>query len=299
MIKVDPSSIGIITATHSRDIEQFAILRRSIKLFAPAFAQTAIVNTEDYSEFRNRFGEDQGLQIVKTSQVLPRWVERHRRKSGPGWRSPKWLDRRRIKGWHAQQLMKIFALADCRHEAAVFIDSDVFICRPLEPSYFYIDGQLKLFRRVALNAESLDYDIATHEILGNALHQITELYDYVFSPCCFRKSSAVSLLAEFTRRKRSSWIRRFVQHTRPSEYNLLGYAATVVEKSAGYRLVECNPDELHHSIRFPEDRARLAAEIEQLRLAPKRFALIQSALGVPLEQIVKAFECAAAAHRGS
>ncbi|HVW67355.1 MAG TPA: DUF6492 family protein [Steroidobacteraceae bacterium] len=286
-----------MTPTHLGDIERFAVLRRSIQLFAPGLPHIAIVNTEDCREFRGRFGNDRGLQVVPTTDVLPRDIERRRRKSGPRWLTGKWLHKGLIKGWHAQQLMKLFALAQCQYEAATFIDSDVFICRPLAPDYFFVDGRLKLFRRRAVNAECLDFDIATHEILGNPLHQVTELYDYIFSPCCFRRSSAQALFAELERRGRAKWVKRFLSERRPSEYNLLGYAATVLEQGAGYEVIECNPDDLHHSIRFPEDRAHLGAEIERMRLEPKDFALIQSTLGVRCEQIANAFETVEEAHR--
>lgn len=277
-------SICFITPSHIRDIDRFAVLRRSIQLFAPEVAHLAIVDTEDCRAFRQRFGSQPHLEIISTADVLPASVERGRRKSGP-----RWLTGRRIKGWHAQQLAKILALADCQHESAVFFDSDVFICRPLRPEYFYVDGRLKLFRRPAPNAECLDFDISAHEILGNPLHQVTELYDYIYSPCCFRRSSAAALLSELRRRKRS-WVRRFLKERRPSEYHLLGYAATVLEAGAGYHLIECNPEELHHSIRFPEDRARFDAEIERMWAQPKPFALIQSNLHIEAERIAKAFE---------
>jgi hypothetical protein len=286
-----------MTPTHVGDIRQFSVLRRSIEVFAPGFPHIAIVNTEDYGEFADRFHREPHLQIVTTADVLPHEIERRRRKSGLKWFTGRWLHKRQIRGWHAQQLMKLYALANCPYEAAAFIDSDVFICRPLGPEYFYVGNKLKLFRRRAVNAECLDFDIATHDILGNPLHQVTELYDYIFSPACFRKSSAVRLFAEFERRRRSTWVRRFLAQQRPSEYNLLGYAAMVLESGAGYQLLECNPDDLHHSIRFPEDRAHLTAEIERMRLEPKDFVLIQSRLGLHGDQIANAFERVEEAHR--
>ena len=284
--------ICFMTPTHIGDIDQFAVLRRSIQRFAPDFHHIAVVNTEDCRRFAERFRADRNLEIVSSGDVLPAAVERRRRKSGLKWLTGRWLHKRQIRGWHAQQLMKIYALAECPHEAAVFIDSDVFVCRPLQPDYFVLDGRLKLFRRKAVNAECLDFDISTHEILGNPLHQVqvTDLYDYIFSPAAFRKSTAVRLLAEFERRGRSTWVRRFLTERRPSEYNLLGYSATVLESGAGYQLVECNPDELHHSIRFPEDRAHLAAEVERMQQEPKAFALIQSSLKLDTDRIVAAFE---------
>jgi hypothetical protein len=169
----------------------------------------------------------------------------------------------------------------------------------LSPDYFHLDGRLKLFRRRAVNAECLDFDIATHDILGNPLHQVTDLYDYIFSPACFRKSTAQRLFAEFETRGRANWVKLFLAQQRPSEYNLLGYAATVLENGVGYQLVECNPDDLHHSIRFPEDRIRLDAEIELMRQQPKDFALIQSRLGLNWDQIASAFARVEEAHRAA
>jgi len=291
------ASICFMTPTHVGDLRQFSLLRRSIEVFAPGIPHIAIVNTEDFAEFGDHFRRSSNLELIKTADVLPPEIERRRRKSGPKWFTGHWRNKRLIRGWYAQQLMKLFALAECPYEAAAFIDSDVFVCRPLSADYFFREGRLKLFRRRAVNAECLDFDIATHDILGNPLHQVTDLYDYIFSPACFRRSSAVRLFAEFEARRRSTWVRRFLAQTRPSEYNLLGYAATVLEASAGYELTECNPDDLHHSIRFPEDCAQLGAEIERMRLQPKDFALIQSSLKLNWEQIAHAFDRVEESHR--
>ena len=299
MSSTNAAPLCFMTPTHVGDLRQFAILRRSIEVFAPGIPHIAIINTEDYAEFNDRFRQSANLQLVKTAEVLPSEIERRRRKSGPKWFTGRWLNKRQIRGWHAQQIMKLFALADCSYESVAFIDSDVFICRPLSADYFFRDGRLKLFRRRAVNAECLDFDIATHDILGNPLHQITELFDYIFSPACFRKSSAVRLFAEFEARRRTTWVRRFLAQQRPSEYNLLGYAAMILEGGSGYELTECNPDDLHHSIRFPEDRAHLAAEIERMRQQPKDFALIQSRLQLNWEEIANAFAGVEAAHRAA
>lgn len=293
--------ICLITTSHAPDIGPFSLLRQSINLFAPRLPHFAIVNTEDYAAFRDRFGGEANLEIIKSSSVLPRAIEKRRRKSGPKWLTGKWLHRHLIKGWHAQQLMKIYALADCSYDAAAFFDSDVFFCRPLDPEYFYLNERLKLFRRRALDAEALDFDISTHDVLGHSLHRVTDLFDYIFSPSCFRKSTATRLLEELVLRGRteSRWLRKFLEQKRPSEYNLLGYAATVLEGGAGYHLIECDPDDLHHSIRFPEDRIRLAEEIEEMRARPKDFVLIQSSLGLPFEQVSRAFTLVAEAYQTS
>jgi Family of unknown function (DUF6492) len=290
-------SICIITPTHARDILQFSLLRRSINSFAPLFPQLAIVNTEDYAAFRDRFAGEPNLNIVKSADVLPKSIEYRRRRSGPHWLTTlRRVPGRLIKGWHAQQLMKLNALAECPYEAAAFFDSDVFICRPIGPDYFYVGERLKLYRRRAPNAECMDFDIAAHEILGNPLEQITELYDFIFSPSCFRKCTARRLFEEFRLRRRSSWVRRFLAQKRASEYHLLGYAATVLEGGAGYAIIDCNPDDLHHSVRYDSDRVKFAAELQRINARPKDFALIQSRLKMSFNQVEAAFDAVLAAH---
>jgi hypothetical protein len=293
-----PPSLCILTPTYRGDIEQFSLLRRSIRHFAPSLPHFAIVHTEDWSVFHKRFRSEPMLEIISTADVLPASVERRRRKTGAKWRTGAWWYGRMVKGWHAQQLAKIFALAECPYEDVVFLDSDVFVCRTLDPSYFYVDGKLKLFRQRALNAEAADFDVSTHEILGNPLNRIPvdNLYDYIYHPACFRKSTAQRLLQEFQDRGRKRWIRRFFAERRPSEYNLLGHSAMVLEEGAGYHLVECLPTDLHHSVRFPEDKQHFQAEIEHMLRQPKHFALIQSTLHIEFSEIESAFDRLMKAH---
>jgi len=274
MSKTQTYSICLMTLAHAGDIRQFSVLRRSVQLFAPDFPHIAIINTEDLCDFVDRFRHDPQLEIIATADILPPDLERRRRKSSPNWLTGRWRrNPQRLRTSHARQLAKLYALANCSYEAAAFLDPDVFISRPSGPSDFYVGDRLKLFRRRAVNAESLDLDVATHEILGHPLHQVTELYDYIFSPACFRKSTAVRLFEELERSKRSKWLRRLIAQQRSSEYNLLGYAATTLEGSAGYQLVECNPDELSHTVRLPGDQ--LAEAFERIEAAHRATSMSQ------------------------
>jgi Family of unknown function (DUF6492) len=289
-------SICLVTPTHSRDLEQFSLLRRSINAFAPDYPHLAVVNTEDLPEFRDCFGSERNLEIVPSSDLLPKFLEFRRRRSGPKWLTAmRRVPGRLIPGWHAQQLMKLYLLRDLTYEAAAFVDSDVLVCRSLSPDYFYRGTDLKLYRQPAPHAECMDFDIASHEILGNQLDQITQLYDYIYSPACFRKATAVRLFEEFRRRKRSSWQRRFLAQKRPSEYHLLGYAATVLEGGTGYHVVECKPDDVHHSVRYKKDRENLGTVLAEMLAQPKDFALLQSRLKLNLRQIATAFDVVLAA----
>ena len=294
-----PASLCILTPSYRGDLAQFAVLRESIRAFAPELPHIALVHTEDYGRFHRRFQFEDNLEIIQTADVLPQEIERRRRKSGPKWLTSKWFGGHQIRGWHAQQLGKIFALAALPYEAALFVDSDVFICRPLQARDFYVDGRLKLFRQRATNAEQLDFDISTHDLLGHPLQTVTDLFDYIFHPACFRKSTAIRLLEELVRRRssESKWMRKFLKERRPSEYNLLGYAATVLEDGMNYELIECKPTDLHHSVRFPEDLARFWQEMCAMLSQPKQFALIQSTVGIDPRKIASAFR--ALVDRGS
>lgn len=287
-------SLCFITTTYSADLQRFALLRRSVKMFAAErYTHLAVVNTEDCAQFRRHFRGDTDLEIVPSADVLPWNVEQQRRKSGLSGKVERLFNRRlvRRRGWLAQQLMKIFALAECPADAALFLDSDVFLCKPLGRDFFFVDGNLKLFRRPAVDAEGFDFDISTHDILGNPLHQIKDLFDYIYTPCSFRKSTALALFAEFEqRRRRSKWVRLFLAQGRPSEYNLLGYAASVLEQFRGYHLVECEPSDLNHSIRFPEDRNKFASIVDCMLDQTKQFALVQSTSGIEAVEVERAFD---------
>lgn len=284
-------SLCFITTTYCADLHRFALLRRSVQTFAAErYTHVAVVNTEDCAQFRRHFRGDTDLQIVPSADVLPWSVERRRKKSGLPGKVRRMFNQRPVKGWYAQQLMKIFALAACPADAALFLDSDVFLCKPLARDFFFVDGNLKLYRRPAVDAEGFDFDISTHEILGNPLHQVRDLFDYIYSPCSFRKSTALALFAEFESRRRSHWVRRFLAEHRPSEYNLLGYAASVLEQFRGYHLVECQPSDLNHSIRFPEDRFKFASIVEWMLHQTKQFALVQSTLGIEAVEVERAFD---------
>jgi hypothetical protein len=282
--------VCFITPTYRGDIEQFDLLRRSIRMFAPNYSHVAIVQTEDYALFRDRFSE-RGLTLVKSSELLPGWLERKRKilQSKPLRKLYKRLSGQNVSGWHTQQLSKIFALANSEFEAVVFLDSDVFLCRSLADDYFEVDGKTKLFRQKAWNAEQASYDLATHVLLRNPLYRVTQLYDYIFHPCVFRKSTALALLDALKAANGGGWMKRFLSERDPSEYNLLGYTAAQIEKLSQYELIEAPPETWHHSIRYDEDLANLDAQIQDCIAQPKDFFLIQSRLKLEKSDMTRAF----------
>ena len=214
----------IITPSYIGDIEQFSLLRKSVELYAKDFQHIVIVHSEDHGAFQVRFGGSPNITILKTSDVLPSFIERRRKTKIKLMNSLKkrLFSRNLIEGWHIQQLTKIYALTRCKYDSAAFIDSDVFLCKPLSLDYFMESGKLKLFRRAAINAEQMDFDISTHEMVGNDLHKVTQLYYYIFQLSCFKKFIAESLLNFLSNRYGDLWVDKFFSVRMLSDYILLG-----------------------------------------------------------------------------
>jgi len=165
-----------------------------------------------------------------------------------------------------------------------------------------VDGRLKLFRRDAVvNAECLDFDISTHDIPGQpaAPDPGDRAIRLHFSPTCFRRSSAVRLLAEFEARGRK-WVKRFLEQKTPSEYNLLGHAAMVLEGGAGlraHRVQSRRPPPLRSA--FPKTAPISTPRSSACAPAAQGIRAIQSSLGLDIDRIAAAFSRVEAAHRGA
>jgi len=282
----------LITPTYFGDIDQFAILRKTILAFAPQYKHLVIVESEDFSIFNENFGRDKNIEIIKTADILPSEIEQRRKRDSPYKivRSVKkrlLRKKRHIDGWKAQQFSKIYALASINETRGVFIDSDLFICRNILDTSFSRNGKTKLYCRPAINAESLDFDISTHEIFGNDLHKIRpdELMDYIFQPACFNKKTANILLSKMNELHGLKWHERFLAEKRPSEFNLLGYAASILENLENYEVINCDPEDLHSSLRYQEDRDKTQLELAKFTDQPKDFFLIQSTLKLPINHV--------------
>jgi hypothetical protein len=63
-----------------------------------------------------------------------------------------------------------------------------------------------------------------------------------------------------------------------------------LEKYRGYHLVECEPSDLNHSIRFPEDLNKFVSLVDCMLGQTKPFALVQSRLGIEAAEVERAFD---------
>lgn len=289
------NNITFITPTYSQDIERFSLLRKSIDIFAENIKHIAIVQTEHLALFRERFEKSSNLELVPTSEVLPKKLESIRRLHGTliwkiiergAWRL--FLDPNVVRGWKVQQLTKIHALSTISQDAAVFLDSDCLLIKDTTADDYFADNKTILLESLAANGEDIALDIATYLLAKIPLNTVSTFRNYVHVGATFNKATAKLLIKELSRLNNNNFESAFLQHQLPSEYNMLGFVARNIEKYAGYAPCKSDPRELTVDIRYKEDIGKFDKTFNRIDTKQnERYFLFQSNLGINASEYKK------------
>lgn len=276
-----------VTPSFLGDIERFALLRASLRLFSPDVPHLAYIDTEDCPAFRRRFHGDPGLEIVPTAAVLPAGLERQRRRRR-GWSG--WLVERLawrlgwqapcLSGWKLQQVVKLAALAELPHATAVFLDSDILACAPLgRASFFTADGRLRLLETPAETYEDFAFEFTRQLIVGRRPDEPAAAFNYIHQAPRFLRRTGARLKAHLATLA-EPWYGGILDQILPSEYDLLGFVARELEAYAGYLREESAPAGWVYKV---AQRQHLDAALDACRAERGRrgFLLIQSNMGIP------------------
>jgi len=275
-----PDSYCFITPTYAGDIDRFAVLRESIMTFAADVHHVAIIQTEHFDHFESRFAHQPNLELLTTSRVLPPHMELQRGGSRLsrkliGLRRAFKQDYRRIDGWRAQQLTKIYSLAQSEHEVGIFLDSDIFLSRHVKEADFFSQGKPKIFRAKCHNLESAALWLSAADIHGIDPLSTNETHNFVFAPAVFRRSTAELLINEMISRHGQRWELPFCSEKKPSEYNLLGITAMRSNEIKKYHIEQLEtPEDLHYAVTADDMSPPEASRA--VRESGKSFFLIQS-----------------------
>jgi hypothetical protein len=281
MAELAPPSLCFVTPTYRADLERFALLRRSIGLFAPGIPHLAFVDTEDAALFRRRFGAERGLEIIASAEILPRAIEagRRRRRSWQGallqrigWRLG--LETRMASGWKLQQIIKLEALARLPYAAAVFLDSDIVLCGRLAPADFFDGTALRLLETPALTYEDHAFEVARQILVGGSLLQRACAFNYIHQAPRFLRRTGQTLLQHLGA-THADWTARFYAQAFPSEYCLLGHTARVLEDYADYRREDSDPESWIYNVKTADALEPQLARCRHERGA-RKFLLVQS-----------------------
>jgi|SRR5579859_6723295 len=125
-------SVALLTPSHSKDLERFALLCDSIDACLSGYTRHyVIVNDDDVPLFAKYQSEKR--VVIPVSRYLPKWL----------WALPSALSRscrrvwvsllsKPVHGWHVQQIAKIAGVLDAPEQRVCIIDSDNFFFRKFD-----------------------------------------------------------------------------------------------------------------------------------------------------------------------
>lgn len=293
----DTASIAIITKSYRGDHECCRLLCESVDRFVPAdIRHTLVVPQADVALFAPLANARR--DILAEEEVLPRWFRRIPLPP-PQWRKRLFLPRRDVyatpfslpvRGWIAQQIMKIAAAAMSRADILVHIDSDNAFIRPLDPSRLVRNGVARIYR----NPQPVG--LATHTRWQHAAGRLLGLEDSAFyggeyiDPFVVWKTSVVrDLIARIEAVSGTDWIKTLARTQHFAEYVLYGVYA---DRIAGFEASGLSPENfsLCHS-RWSDEFAGEAAIREFVEAVEPHHltCLIQSTIATAAQSRARVF----------
>ncbi len=292
----------LVTCSFSGDFEICKLLCESIDRFVPqSIGHTLYVPERDVALFAPLANTRR--RILTQESLLPRWFW-NVPMPGPRWRKLLFLPRRNIyltpyslpvRGWIAQQIMKIAATEASDRQIVVHVDSDNAFVRPLKYADLVRDGRVRIYRKPE-KVES-NFHRRWHEAAGRLLGlPPSDFYDaeYIDQLVVWRRSVLIAMIARIGELAGTDWRVALARTPQFAEYILYGVFAdqALGLENAG---LFAEPQTLCLS-RWSGD---IASEQEENAfvesLLPEHAAcLIQSTISVTLEGRRRLFEKATA-----
>ena len=276
------SSLAVITPSYARDFELCRELNCSVLEWTPPEVDHhLIVPTGDLKLFDPL--RSPRTRIWTVDEMLPRRI----------WSVPKtnaWLNLRRpyppIRGWVAQQLVKLHAAANLGTDVLVLADSDVVFVRPVTLETFRRNGLVRFYRADNAVDTHLPRHLIWHQVasrlLGLPPAGPPPLPDYISAFNAWDRKVVLGLrdrIEEVTGRR---WLDAIAAELHVSEFILYGvFVDRVLKKSAE---VSAANSMLCHSYWEATPLAPASAAGFVSGLAPEDVAVMISAKsGTPLD----------------
>ena len=272
------SGLVLLTPSYRRDFELFSDLRRSIRRHAPDVTHVAVVDSVDVELF-SQFEDDRCL-VWSVDELLPGSFI-------PIPRANVWLNLRRpyppVRGWIAQQIVKLVAASRLIADAVLLVDSDVVLVRDIGPEMFVRCGEVRFYRADnAVHAAMLkhvEWHRTARRLLGLPEDVQPPLPDYISSFATWdpRVVRAIRKRVETTTGR--SWTEAIAAQLHFSEWILYGVFVDAVLGGSGF----ASDSSLCHSHWEPSplDVTTGSAFLSQLR-SDDVAVLIQSKSNTPL-----------------
>ncbi|MCY1138181.1 DUF6492 family protein [Actinoplanes sp. Pm04-4] len=185
--------LAIITPSYAPDFELCADLHASVRAFLPGVDHHIIVPRRDRARFRSLAGDRTHVHDV--AEYLPRTFLTLPAVNG-------WVNARRpyppIRGWIAQQIVKLAAAARLETDVALLIDSDIEVIRPFGPDVYRRDGVTRFFRKPGAVHDKMPRHLIWHEVARRMLGLPPgkpPYTDYICAPASWDPAIVRGLLA--------------------------------------------------------------------------------------------------------
>jgi hypothetical protein len=243
----------VLTPSYRPDHALCVELNRSVlRLAPPAVRHALVVPPADLGLFRSLAGERTTVQDARA--VVPRPLRKI-----PGLNL--WLDLRApfppVRGWVAQQVVKLAAAAAADADLVLLADSDLVFVRPFGPRTFAPDGAVPLHVR---------WHEVARRLLGLPPGDEPARPDYVCWPCLWEPAVVRRMLARVEAVTGLPWAAAVGRELHVSEMVL--YGVYVDELEGRHRAVP-HTDDMRcpaYSDEAPLDRDGLAAFLARVRL---------------------------------
>ena len=230
-----PTALEVITPSYAPDFELCADLNASVLARGTGVRHTIIVPPRDVAMFTTLAGEHTVIRSV--DEFLPGL----RRLPKNFWLNPRrpWLP---VRGWIAQQLVKLAAAAASDADLVLMVDSDIVFVQPIGADTFRSpSGQPEFYRLAAAVDERLPRHVlwheAAHRLLGLGPRPPTPLPDYVSCPCVWEPSVVRALLDRIEDVASAPWQRVVAAEPHVSEMMLYGVFVDAVSDTSSDRHV--------------------------------------------------------------
>jgi len=241
---------NIITLSFQGDLEVCRLLCASFDRYAPeGFLHSLYVPTADIPLFANLGGERR--RIATQESLLPRWFWKAPLPSSR-WRKRLFLPRRNVyltpfslpvRGWIAQQIMKIASALVSECEIVAFLDSDNALIRPLSIDHLTRAGKIRHYHNShypELPGQQRWYDEA-RRLLG--LPQDDSYRPgYIHPMIVWRREVVHGMIQRIEATTDQSWVVALARTQHFAEYNIYGlYAEQILGLEAAGLYSESRP----------------------------------------------------------
>jgi hypothetical protein len=215
--------LTVVTPSYAPDLELLSELRKSFEFYASDQVTHLVVTpSRDVKQFRSRFAGPR-CEVVAVDDIFPRSI-----RSVPG--ANTWVNLRSpwppVRGWIAQQLVKLSVAEFITTDALLLVDSDVAFVRSFSADTFIHQGVVQFYRVPDAIDASMPRHIAWHRVarklLGIPSIASLPLPDYISAMTPWDRRLVMRLRSRIEEVTGRRWIDCICRQTHFSEFILYG-----------------------------------------------------------------------------